>query len=136
MVLEISSGVLARLRHAAAQSPNREVCGLVFGTAGRVDDIAPCRNVAADPGSAFEIDPAQLIAAHRAARAGGPAIIGCYHSHPRGDATPSPRDADAAAPDGSLWILIAGADIACYRAVTAGSCAGRFSPVAHLIVAG
>jgi proteasome lid subunit RPN8/RPN11 len=48
--------------------------------------------------------PAALIAAHRAARAGGPALVGHYHSHPGGSPVPSARDAAAAEP-GSYWII-------------------------------
>src|SRR3546814_6701011 len=36
----------------------------------------------------------------------GPAIAGCYHSHPCGPAEPSARDAAAAAPDGALWLIV------------------------------
>ena len=39
----------------------------------------------------LEIDPAKLIAALRAERGGGPAVVGCYHSHPRGGPPRYPR---------------------------------------------
>ncbi|MDR6849157.1 proteasome lid subunit RPN8/RPN11 [Sphingomonas sp. BE270] len=133
MTLEISSTLLARLLNEAANAPEQEVCGLLFGTAERLDAVRPCRNVAAEPDRAFEIDPAALIAAHRATRDGGPAIIGCYHSHPNGAATPSARDAAAAAPDGALWIIIADPQVACYRAVCDGAYVGRFDPVPYRI---
>jgi proteasome lid subunit RPN8/RPN11 len=82
---------------------------LLLGQGDRIARVVPCANVAAEPWHRFEIDPAALIAAHRAARGGGAAVIGHYHSHPTGLAEPSPRDAADAAPDGSIW-LIAGAD--------------------------
>lgn len=135
MVLEISSCLLARLRDEAATDPEMEICGLLFGTAERLVEARRCRNVAAAPASAFEIDPAALIAAHRAARDGGPALIGCYHSHPNGVATPSARDAAAASPDGTLWIIIAGDTVACYRAVADGGLGGRFDPLPYRIAA-
>lgn len=134
MTLEISSTLLTRLLNEAADAPEREVCGLLFGTATRLAEVRPCRNIAAEPARSFEIDPAALIAAHRAARAGGPAIIGYYHSHPGGNVAPSKRDAAAAAPDGAIWIIIAAGEIACYRAVHAGVHGGRFDPVGHVIV--
>ena len=56
----------------------------------------------ADALTGFAAAPAALFAALRAARAGGPAVIGHYHSHPSGQATPSATDADAAAADGIL----------------------------------
>ena len=79
---------------------------------------------------AIEIDPAALIAAHRAARSGGAAVIGHYHSHPTGLAEPSPRDAADAAPDGSIWLIAGGGQVTAWRAVAAGRRHGRFDPLA------
>lgn len=73
------------------------------------------RNVAPDPARHFEIDPATLIAAHRAARHDGPAILGYYHSHPSGIATPSAVDARDAAPDGLLWLIVGDGQISAWR---------------------
>ncbi len=105
MRLKISSTLLTRLLTESAGSPN-EVCGLLFGTAEKVLRAEPCANVAPDPARAFEIDPAALFAAHRAARLDGPQVIGCYHSHPSGNAVPSARDAEAAMGDGALWLIL------------------------------
>ncbi|MDP1026017.1 M67 family metallopeptidase [Sphingomonas sp. KR1UV-12] len=125
----MSSGLVARILAAAAADPMREVCGLLTGAPDRVSGIQPCANVAADPATRFEIDPAALLTAHRRARLGGPAIIGCYHSHPTGRAEPSPRDAADAAPDGSLWLIVADGRIGAWRAVSGGARHGRFDPV-------
>lgn len=128
MTLEISIADRAAIvAHAAGRMD--EVCGLLLGEGGRVDRIEPCGNVAADPSRRFEIDPACLIALHRAARAGGPRIIGHYHSHPSGDPRPSPRDAADAVPDGSLWVVVAGDVMTAWRAVPNGALHGRFDPV-------
>lgn len=129
MSVEISSAALQQILARAAASEEREVCGLLFGDAGRIDAVEHCANVAANPATTFETDPARLIAAHRAARAGGPAIIGHYHSHPRGPAMPSPRDAVAAAPDGTLWLIVAGGEARLWRAVGNGAVEGRFEPL-------
>ena len=126
----ISSAALQQIRAHAAADPGREVCGLLFGTAETIDAAAPCANVAPFPETAFEIDPAALLAAHRAMRGGGPTLVGCYHSHPRGRAEPSPRDAAAAAPDGMIWLIVAGDEVRAWRAVADGPIAGRFAPVA------
>lgn len=93
--------------HAACDF-SREVCGLLLGRDGRIVEARPAANVADDPARAFEIDPAALFAALRAARAGGPALIGYYHSHPSGAAAPSARDLAMAAEDGKLWLIVAG----------------------------
>ena len=92
----------------AAAAPEREICGLLFGVAGEeVTAIQPCANVAANPTETFEIDPASLIAAHKAQRSGGPTLIGCFHSHPNGAGEPSLRDLESADGEQKLWIIIA-----------------------------
>ena len=101
MRVNISRGVLEQIMSEAAAAPN-EVCGLLLGEAGRIEAIRPAANVASDPARRFELDPVVLIAAHRAARAGGARIVGHYHSHPGGLPVPSAMDATSAAPDGSL----------------------------------
>jgi proteasome lid subunit RPN8/RPN11 len=65
-----------------------------------------------------------LIAAHRAARSGGPLLIGHYHSHPGGDATPSARDMAAAQP-GLYWIILAANEAGCWLVAADG----HFVPV-------
>ncbi len=105
MVLILPAPLHDALRNAALASPEQEICGLLLGEALRVTAILPAANVAPDPATRFEIEPAVLISAHKAARDGGLAIIGCYHSHPDGRATPSPRDAEGAEP-GSIWVIV------------------------------
>lgn len=72
-------------------------------------------NVALDPLRHFEIDPTALIAAHRAARGGGPPVIGYYHSHPTGHPVPSATDCEHAAGDGSIWAIVADGAVAFWR---------------------
>ena len=108
MVVQITRAVAAQLLAEATASPECEVCGLLFGTLERIDAALPCRNVAADPACTFEIDPQALITAHKAARAGGPHIIGCYHSHPNGRAEPSETDRAMAEGNDWLWAIVAG----------------------------
>lgn len=124
MLLTISTPLLDEILAAAAGSPDAEICGLLLGRGEVVEAIRPCANVASDPRDSFEIDPTALIAAHRAARGGGLVPVGHYHSHPRGDAVPSTRDAAAAEP-GSYWIIAAGGKLGCWRAGRGG----RFDPV-------
>ena len=130
MTVTISSDTLDFLLKTAAASPDREVCGLLLGQGDRIARVVPCTNVAAEPWHRFEIDPAALIAAHRAARGGGAAVIGHYHSHPTGLAEPSPRDAADAAPDGTIWLIAGGGRVTAWRAVAAGERHGRFDPLA------
>jgi desampylase len=119
MMLEISRAALDAIRAEAEARPDVEVCGLLLGEGRRVDAVRSCRNVAADPKTAFEIDPAQLIAAHRAVRDDGTRVIGHYHSHPNGLARPSARDA-AAAYGGEIWIVVAEQQATAWRAEAGG----------------
>lgn len=129
MELRISSTILDRITAEAIASPDREICGLLLGTGEAITEARSCRNVAADPSIRFEIDPAALLAAHRAARRGGAAVIGHYHSHPSGLAEPSPRDAADAVPDGSVWLIAVGGQVTGWRAVENGALHGRFVPL-------
>ena len=119
MDVVISSGLLARISAHAAEDPRREVCGLLLGGHNAIRDIRPAANVAPDPAIAFEVDPAILFAAHRTARNGGPAVLGCYHSHPSGSCAPSERDA-AAAIAGQLWLIATAEKVALFRAEPGG----------------
>lgn len=130
----ISRSALAAIHaHAAADAP-REACGLLFGKPSAILRTQPTANVDADPVRRFEIDPGVLLAALRAERAGGPRLIGCYHSHPSGDLTPSLADARSAAPDGRLWLIVAQDRAMLWRAQTNGAVNGRFEAVELLAV--
>jgi len=107
MTVSIARDILQALFDGATAAPDREICGLLFGSPIRIDRAEPADNVAERPRDTFEIDPRALIAALRAERAGGEQVIGHYHSHPNGSAEPSPRDLAAAEP-GRLWLIIGG----------------------------
>ena len=130
MSVTISSGVLDRILARAAASPAGEVCGLLFGTPGAIATAEPCENVANHPAHSFEIDPVALLAAHRRARHGGPAVIGHYHSHPTGNPVPSPRDAAQAMGDGAIWLIIGGRQARAWRSHAPGA----FAEVAIVLI--
>ncbi len=115
----ISRAALATIRGEAAANPSREACGLLLGDA-RIDTATVTANVAADPSRHFEIDPVALFAALRTERAGGPKLLGYWHSHPGGNAMPSATDAAMAAPDGKLWLIVAGDAIGAWRSLDTG----------------
>ena len=114
---------------AAAAAARDEVCGLLLGRNGIVEHVRACANVAADPARRFELDPRALLDAHRAARDGGPPIIGHYHSHPTGIAEPSATDAAEALPDGTVWVIVAAGVLTAWRAVERGALHGRFDMI-------
>jgi len=113
----LDQAVAAMVEHARAAAPH-ECCGLLLGRAGepdQVDEARPAANVHPAPATHFEIDPQALIDAHRAARAGGPAVLGYYHSHPSGPAAPSATDRALAAGDGRVWGIVAQGEVTFWR---------------------
>lgn len=118
------------MRDAARGAMPEEACGLLRGRGDRIEDATVTDNVALDRIHRFEIDPTDLFAALRDERAGGMAIVGYWHSHPNGLAMPSTSDADMAAPDGKLWLIVAENEVTAWRAVADGQIHGRFVAVA------
>lgn len=125
--------VLNAVRDAALAAMPHECCGLLLSTVpgGAVDSLVEARNVAPDPERRFEVDPATLLAAHRAWRAGGPAIVGCYHSHPSGPAIPSATDATMADPAIPLWLICGspGLEMRLWQIVAHDGASARFAPL-------
>jgi desampylase len=108
MVVELTSGIEATLLEEAACAHPLECCGLLLGRGQIISAVQPVSNVHPDPAAHFELDPAALIAAHRAARSGGQKVLGYYHSHPNGLARPSDTDRAEASGDGRVWAIVAG----------------------------
>lgn len=134
MPVLLSSALHHQLLAEAAAAHPQECCGLLFGAPEWIDSAQPCVNIASAPLRTFEIDPAALIAAERAARSGGPVLVGHYHSHPNGRAEPSARDAIDAARDGRLWLIIASGQVTGWRAVAGGAWHDAFDPVDILVL--
>lgn len=115
MNIEVTSAALARILAEAAAAHPLESCGLLLGESRAISEARPVRNVHPAPDRHFEIDPAALIAAHRAARSGGPQVRGYYHSHPGGSAEPSATDRAHAAHDGRVWAIAAEGEVRFWR---------------------
>ena len=128
---EVSNAVLAGLMNEAAAAHPRECCGILLGEQGRITAFQPSANVHLRPETHFEIDPQALIDAHRAARQGGPQVVGYYHSHPNGLARPSATDGAQAAHDGSVWAIVAGGAVTFWR-----DCPTGFEPLSYTPVDG
>ena len=80
--------------HCRRELPN-EACGLLGGTAGRVESVHPVRNVLASP-VRFAMDPLEQLRALEAIGRAGRGVVGIYHSHPGGPAAMSQVDLAAA----------------------------------------
>lgn len=128
MALEVSSDVIGALLAEAAKAHPRECCGILLGSSEAISGALPTANVHPSSETRFEIDPAALIAAHRAARSGGPPVIGYYHSHPTGAAVPSATDSAMASRDGAIWAIIAAGGVRLWRAGLAG-----FEPLPYVV---
>ncbi len=115
MAVEVTSGVIATLLKEAEASAPLECCGLLLGHGERIDQAAPTANISPAPETRFEIDPAALFAAHRAARTGGAAVLGYYHSHPKGHPVPSATDCEHSTGDLRVWAIIAAGEVAFWR---------------------
>lgn len=117
----------AILRAVKENHPN-EACGVLLGSAGMVQAAIETANVHPDPARHFEIDPAALVAAHRAARSGGPEVLGYYHSHPNGLARPSETDLRDAAHDGRVWLIVAHGNLTAWKDTPSG-----FEPLSYTL---
>ncbi|WP_379547924.1 Mov34/MPN/PAD-1 family protein [Qipengyuania sp. DSG2-2] len=130
MSVEVTSVLIAQLIAEARSADPNECCGMLLGEGegDRVTAIQPAANVHSSPASHFEIDPQALIDAHRAARAGGPQVLGYYHSHPSGPPEPSATDRRSASGDGRIWAIIAGEEVRFWRDMP-----GRFEALSYSI---
>ncbi|MDS0294483.1 desampylase [Halogeometricum luteum] len=117
------AAILARARDGASDSVPREVCGVLAGhradgsRAGRPSDAdsgtetdiveraVPIPNVADDPRTEYELDPATTVETIDALEAEGLDLVGFYHSHPESHPTPSPTDEARAGWPGYVYLL-------------------------------
>ena len=106
MAVDVTREVIAALEEAALAAFPCEACGILLGCDARITGFVPAANVHASPETHFEIDPQALVDAHRAARAGGPQVLGYFHSHPRGEPEPSATDRAQSPRDGRIWAIM------------------------------
>lgn len=131
MAIEVTRGVIATLLEESAGAAPQECCGILMGSGPRIDEALPAANVHPDPLQRFEIDPAALIAAHRAARAGGREVLGYYHSHPAGHPVPSAIDCEHSSGDNRCWAIVAQGNVLFWRDGASG-----FEALSYAIVDG
>lgn len=116
MTMIVTSAVVDALLAETRESHPRECCGLLFGDDHSITAHRSANNVHPHATTRFEIDPQVLIDAHRAMRAGGPRLVGYYHSHPQGLPKPSATDRAQAADDGMIWAIVGKGQLALWRA--------------------
>jgi len=95
---------------AAIEAFPSEACGLLAGYQQNsdmvVDEVVVSNNLAADPQTAFEVDPSLRIQLAKQVRGTERTIVGHFHSHPTGSTNPSPRDLAAAYEPGLVWLIV------------------------------
>jgi proteasome lid subunit RPN8/RPN11 len=113
MTLTLPQTIAEKIRRHAEREYPEECCGVLLGrltgAEREVIEARACANAAPPEArrTRYAIAPAELIAAQRAARERGLAIVGFYHSHPDHPAQPSATDrAEAAWPD-SVYLIVA-----------------------------
>jgi len=94
-IVLVRASLLDELVAEARRLPGLECCGLLGGRDGVISVVLPARNLLASA-TAYEIEPAELFGLFRRMRSEGLEHLGIYHSHPRGDNAPSPRDVERA----------------------------------------
>jgi proteasome lid subunit RPN8/RPN11 len=110
-MLGLDPDLVADLVAHAREGRPQEVCGVLAGTYGeassRVTHVHRANNVADDPRTAYEIDPAALVERIEAIEAAGRDVVGFYHSHPEGPLEPSPTDLAGATWTGYSYVIVA-----------------------------
>ena len=103
--VRLRSTIMDEMLHRVRQEPALECCGLLAGRDHLITAILPATNALASA-TAYAIAPRELFEMFRRMRSEGLEHLGIYHSHPRGENAPSPRDiAEAHYPEAAYFIL-------------------------------
>jgi proteasome lid subunit RPN8/RPN11 len=111
-ILHLTAELAARVLMAASRAYPNECCGLIEGAdvadGWRALAIHEAKNIADDPRRRFLIDPQAQFELMRRLRGAETRIIGCFHSHPDGEAKPSAADRAEAYESGFLYLIAGG----------------------------
>ncbi|KAB1187855.1 MULTISPECIES: desampylase [Haloferax] len=99
--------IVSHARSGAAEAPPAEVCGVLVGdrSAGSITTVVPVSNVSDEPRLAYELDPAETVAAFEDADSAGLDVVGFYHSHPESAPVPSAADREQASWPGYVYLI-------------------------------
>lgn len=104
--ITIPRKLMQQLLHAAQETPDIEVCGLI-GAAEQIPQTCyPIKNVSPQPQTRFQLDAKQQIATIKHMRTQGETLFGIYHSHPTAPAIPSKTDVQLTAYPDALHFII------------------------------
>ncbi|MFC6836885.1 desampylase [Halomarina ordinaria] len=109
-MFELARATRAALLDHASEGAPEEVCGVLGGVVEeesiRATTHVPVENVARTPETRYELDPAAQLAAMERIEDEGRAVVGFYHSHPRGPTGPSATDAAQATWPGMRYVIV------------------------------
>lgn len=111
-MLRLSADLLRQVVDRCRVHHPHEACGILAGPAGQPpgEVVAgrhiPLANVAEEPGQAFALDPTEQLSTYAEMDVRGEDPVVLYHSHPQGDAAPSPRDVAAGAGGACIWLIV------------------------------
>src|ERR1700686_2062936 len=103
--VRVHKTVMEAMLAEARREPEMERCGLLAGRDGVISVILPAPN-ALHSATSYEIAPKELFALFRRMRAQRLDHLGIYHSHPRGENAPSPRDLERAFYPGAAYFIV------------------------------
>ena len=95
--------------HAREDAPD-ECCGLLVGTADRIDEAVRTASLERSP-NRYQVDPATHFALIRRLRGTDRIIVGAYHSHPRHAAEPSRSDIGEAYDPELVYVIVSLASV-------------------------
>jgi proteasome lid subunit RPN8/RPN11 len=90
----------------AQQDEHIESCGLISASGGNPSHYYAVKNIAADPSTRFEMEPAQQIAAMKHMREQGEDLFAIVHSHPEGPPLPSATDMQEVGYPDAYYIIV------------------------------
>ncbi len=106
----LTAAQLASIADAAEAAYPDECCGLLVGHGVRtirVTRLAPAPNLLRGQAhDRFELDPRSRFETERALRGTAERIVGHWHSHPNGSATPSATDLEQAWEPDLIWLIV------------------------------
>ncbi len=106
--MKITRDVLAEIEKRAREAAPQEACGLLTGSAERVDEAVPLTNISPMPEKGYMAPPQDLFRTFRALRLSGRRMLGIYHSHPHSEAYPSPTDVELAFYPDAIYVIASG----------------------------
>lgn len=90
--VELPRPLVNQLLHYAQINPEKEVCGLISGKRGVLQQCHPISNRAEQPQQRFAMDDTQLVNTLRQIREQNEQLLAIFHSHPSAPAEPSITD--------------------------------------------